>query len=863
MFGTDSLKWKEIFGTVWHKIVEVCPEIGGFIIFHETHEVVMDENAKLLAGVEKFPSYNGMLNFLGKLPRQFESGGQLISQILEYNDEYTAGIIKRQGVFADLKKKSILPVCDNSRLVIEISQNEAASLLALVEFELSDNSIPSEYQMFGAVTAILQSAPKNTLLSIHSPGRCWLYIPEFSGDPAEYLLKLRMVISDSAADEKMDYLKGITFSAGIGSNDGMPAARMNTAEFALYEANLKGKGSIISYSSEQYESSKSEYEQMSRFLKLVNDNLFLYHFQPIVSAKDGEIVAYEMLMRSDSSINMYPLEILECAEKAKRMYDIEKATMTNALAMIGKHQELLKTRKLFVNSITAYMLTDKDWNELESEYGELMEKMVIEFTEQTEISDQSIDAIRTRLGRRNIKIAIDDYGTGYSNTSNLIRYDPDYVKIDRTLIEGIDSKPKLRKLVSGIVEFIHENGYQALAEGVETSEELKTVIQLGCDLIQGYYVSKPKPVMLLDTSENVRNEIAAINVESLSNVSRFYHPAEGETVDMYKIASEGYNSVFVETESVVLLGDRNTKLDIALVVKNGIKTNITLEDVYFKIDREASILSIGDDAEVILTVKGKNHLEGTGIYVPQSSSFCITGGGDLSVISNMENCYAIGADINSVPGNITIELGGKLYVEANGDTVTAIGGGKNSAANVIKILRGEIVLVCNGRYCLGIGIAEGESFVDIANCSIDIDISSPDSVGIGAFKNNVDLEMKNFRLVENIRGINLAGVGTITEGTGRIMISDGSINGVMKSRVVNSIGTRNGNLNCHVRNSSVEIYSEGGSVSGIGDMYGSGDVVLNESLLNFEFQTGDGFAYGSRTGQLKNTNCKEKISINA
>ena len=65
-----------------------------------------------------------------------------------------------------------------------------------------------------------------------------------------------------------------------------------------------------------------------------------------------------------------------------------------------------------------------------------------------------------------LESAIDDYGTGFSNISNLLRYMPNYVKIDRSLIENIQDKPRIQKLVAGIIEFVHENGYFALAEGV-------------------------------------------------------------------------------------------------------------------------------------------------------------------------------------------------------------------------------------------------------------------------------------------------------------------------------------------------------------------------------------------------------------
>lgn len=69
-------------------------------------------------------------------------------------------------------------------------------------------------------------------------------------------------------------------------------------------------------------------------------------------------------------------------------------------------------------------------------------------TEQTEISEDDLDRIRVRLEKNNMSLAIDDYGTGYSNTSNLLRYDPEVVKIDRSLISGIDQNPKAQKIVS-------------------------------------------------------------------------------------------------------------------------------------------------------------------------------------------------------------------------------------------------------------------------------------------------------------------------------------------------------------------------------------------------------------------------------
>lgn len=91
------------------------------------------------------------------------------------------------------------------------------------------------------------------------------------------------------------------------------------------------------------------------FNLLIEKNLFFYHFQPIVNAHDGSVFAYEALMRTDPLIGMTPLEVIDAASAYGRLYDIEKATMSNTLAYIGEHEELFSERKLFINSIPAYM----------------------------------------------------------------------------------------------------------------------------------------------------------------------------------------------------------------------------------------------------------------------------------------------------------------------------------------------------------------------------------------------------------------------------------------------------------------------------------------------------------------------------
>ena len=521
-------KWAEVFGQAWSRVADLCPEIGAYLLDHRERRVMLDRNCQLLLETDTSPDYDGMLDVLEVLANQRKVFAMLTATKIYDDEDTTAGILRWNYDFSGTQAKDVLPVYDRTQFNTFVSRCKTPSMLALLEFNIADErSTLNHGQLFGVLAATISSVPDGAILCANHKNCFWLFVPDFTGNEEELLLKAQEFVINSGqaigVDEKTAD-RYITFTAGIGADEGTTEQRMSTALFALYEANLQGEGSIRHYSPEQYEINKVEYEKMSRFLRLVNENLFQYHFQPIVSAKNGELVAYEMLMRTDPSIGMFPLEILDCAYKAKRLYDIEKATIENALSIIEKHQDIFQKRKLFVNSITAHMLTDEDWDALASRYGELMEKMVIEFTEQSELDADRIDNVKNRLLNSHTKIAIDDFGTGYSNTMNLLRYSPDCVKIDRSLISGIDTKPTLRKLVSGIIEFIHENGYQALAEGVETFEELQVMIQLGSDLIQGYYVSKPKPIMLYEVSDSIKHDIETINHSSPGDLLELSSP---------------------------------------------------------------------------------------------------------------------------------------------------------------------------------------------------------------------------------------------------------------------------------------------------------------------------------------------------
>ena len=203
------------------------------------------------------------------------------------------------------------------------------------------------------------------------------------------------------------------------------------AEFALFETRHDSHNAIIKFSNDDFERKKDEYREEQLFDTIMKENQLSYHFQPIVDAHTGEVAGYEILMRSE---HFAPEQMLNLAEKYGRLYEIEKATLFNALKFLSEHQNTFSNRKLFINSIPTSQLSESDFNELRVIYEDLFEKVVIEIIEQSEGSEEMLDLLKRRCQELKSQLAIDDYGSGYANTATLLKNMPQYVKIDIELI---------------------------------------------------------------------------------------------------------------------------------------------------------------------------------------------------------------------------------------------------------------------------------------------------------------------------------------------------------------------------------------------------------------------------------------------
>ena len=135
-------------------------------------------------------------------------------------------------------------------------------------------------------------------------------------------------------------------------------------------------------------------------------------------------------------------------------------------------------------------------DELVEDMGLSKERIIIELTEESAIKDYNLfNRAIERYRGRGYRIAIDDFGTGYGGLKMLSMIEPDFVKIDRYFISNIDQAAVNFNLVDSITTTCHRMGIKVIAEGIETEEELKAVSNMGIELLQGYYLRKPSPLL--------------------------------------------------------------------------------------------------------------------------------------------------------------------------------------------------------------------------------------------------------------------------------------------------------------------------------------------------------------------------------
>ena len=240
--------------------------------------------------------------------------------------------------------------------------------------------------------------------------------------------------------------------------------------------------------------SRSLSSQASDLEKILKTQAISTHFQPIVDLRTGDIIGYEALSRGPLESPLHsPIALFQAANTESLLTQLEDLCLNQALKNAARHQ-LDNLLFLNVNPITLGKHAKNFPVFLDCLRQQHLgpARIVFELTERTAIQD--FDLFRASISRcrqNQFTIAIDDAGAGYSSLQAIAELQPEYIKIDRSLIQNIQESNLKKALLSALVDCGHAIHAKLIAEGIETSAELTEIIRLGVDYGQGFLLARP------------------------------------------------------------------------------------------------------------------------------------------------------------------------------------------------------------------------------------------------------------------------------------------------------------------------------------------------------------------------------------
>lgn len=278
------------------------------------------------------------------------------------------------------------------------------------------------------------------------------------------------------------------------------------ADFAMYTVKKTVKGAFKEFDETAYLRDSYLLKERENLNRFIEEELVEYYFQPIVNAKTGEVFAYEALMRPQMEGLRTPMEVLNLARSQSKLHLIERLTLFRAMSAFMEQKGLPAHCKVFVNSVANQRLDDADILKFEQAFQSVLPSLVVELTEEEKTDAECLNSKRQCAKRWGCQFALDDFGEGYNGEGVLLKLQPDYVKIDCGLVKNVDHDADRYQLVQNLVAYAKRRNILIIAEGVETLGELRTLVQLDVDFLQGYYIGLPLP-QAQPAPEEVRQEI--------------------------------------------------------------------------------------------------------------------------------------------------------------------------------------------------------------------------------------------------------------------------------------------------------------------------------------------------------------------
>lgn len=275
------------------------------------------------------------------------------------------------------------------------------------------------------------------------------------------------------------------------------------ADQAMYQAKDQGKNNYFFFTPElQTLAQHNRYLEKELRYAIKNQRLEI-HLQPIVNCQNGKIHKAEALLRwKHSELGFIPpSEFIPIAEDTKLINQLGDFVFEECISVLQKMHTLeifdfqISLNKSPVQFLSTGFATERNWPKKMKAAGLDNESICIEITEGIFLdhSSQTMKKVET-LKESGFYFSIDDFGTGYSSLSYLHKVDFDFLKIDKSFIDSLDSDESTQAMCKAIIVMAHTLDMRVIAEGIETREQFERLKEMKCDYCQGYYFSRPLPI---------------------------------------------------------------------------------------------------------------------------------------------------------------------------------------------------------------------------------------------------------------------------------------------------------------------------------------------------------------------------------
>ncbi len=279
---------------------------------------------------------------------------------------------------------------------------------------------------------------------------------------------------------------------------------------AMNYAKFRGSNQIQLFDQKVHDSLVDMRKLQAEIPKAIKEEQFFLVYQPLISLTNEKIAEIESLIRWNHPQRgiVYPDNFIELAEQNGTIIDIDLWVLETACKQLQVWQEYKKEPVIISVNITAKTFETRNFiqqlTQLIKKYDinptllqlEITERMVIKNVDESILKLNDVRAM-------GIRVAIDDFGIGYSSLSYLVRLPIDSLKIDKSFIDNISNSKEAKAIVSAIINLCRDLNLKVIAEGVETVDQLHYLKKIKCDIGQGYYFSKP--VSLMEIEEKYLN----------------------------------------------------------------------------------------------------------------------------------------------------------------------------------------------------------------------------------------------------------------------------------------------------------------------------------------------------------------------